>query len=243
MISTILFDLDGTLLDSDMTVFIPPYFRALAVKLSPLVPREPLLNTLLASTRLVMQSKGMRQQTNHDVFWADFLARLGHSYKDLQLLIDAFYREDFDRLMHFTAPKPEARALVQAAFDLGYTVVIATQPVFPLVAIEHRLVWADVRDFPYALITSYDNMHTTKPDPAYYLEICQMIGRQPAECLMVGNDPDADIRPSAAAGMHTFWLADQGQKSIPDLPAEHMGTLSDVQRLIEGWAKNRAPAP
>jgi HAD superfamily hydrolase (TIGR01549 family) len=242
MISALLFDLDGTLLDSDMDVFIPPYFRALAVKLSSVVPREPLLNALLASTQMVMRSKGVRQQTNHDVFWSDFLARLGRSYKDLQLLIDAFYRDDFDRLMHFTAAKPEARPCVQAAFDLGYTVVVATQPVFPLVAIEHRLEWGDVRDFPYALITSYDNMHTTKPDPAYYREICQMIGHQPQNCLMIGNDPDADVRASAAAGMHTFWLADQGQTPIPGLPAEYTGTLNDVQSLIQALAATRPPA-
>ena len=233
MITTILFDLDGTLLDSDMGIFIPLYFRALAAKLSPIVPREPLLNTLLASTRLVMQSKGIRVQTNHDVFWADFLARLGHSYKDLQLLIDAFYRDDFDRLKNFTATKPQARPLVQAVFAAGYTVAIATQPVFPIVAIAHRLGWANVSDFPYALITSYENMHTTKPDPAYYQEICQMIGRQPADCLMVGNDPEADIRPAATLGMHTFWVCDQGQPPISGMPAHHIGTLTDLVDMIE----------
>jgi HAD superfamily hydrolase (TIGR01549 family) len=239
MITAILFDLDGTLLDSDMDVFIPPYFRALAAKLSHIVPRDTLLDALLASTRAMMKSRGGRPQTNCEVFWADFLPRLGRTYKDIDLLIDAFYREDFDHLEHFTACKPAARPLVQTAFDAGYTVVIATQPVFPLAAIEHRLMWAQVEDFPYALITCYENMHTTKPDPAYYLEICRMIGHEPAQCLMVGNDPEADIRPSAAAGMRTFWLCDLEQparRRIPNLPAHDTGTLADVQRLIESGA-------
>lgn len=234
MITAILFDLDGTLLDSDMDVFIPPYFRALAAKLSSVVPREALLDALLASTRVILQSRGRRKETNGEVFWADFLARLGAADKDLNLLIDGFYRDDFDRLAIFTASKPAARPCVQAAFSHGYTVVIATQPVFPLTAIEHRLMWAEVEDFPYALITSYENMHTTKPDPAYYREICEMIGHAPENCLMVGNDPKADIRPAAAAGMRTFWLCDLGQRRIRDLPADYSGTLSDVQALIEG---------
>lgn len=233
MITAILFDLDGTLLDSDMDVFIPPYFRALAAKLSNVVPRETLLDALLQSTRAILQSRGRRAQTNCEVFWADFLPRLGRTYKDLHLLIDAFYRDDFDRLSIFTASKPAARPCVQAAFSHSYTVAIATQPVFPLAAIEHRLMWAEVEDFPYALITCYENMHTAKPDPEYYLEICEMIGHQPAQCLMVGNDPKADIKPAAAAGMSTFWLCDLGQRRMRDLPATYTGTLGDVQDLIE----------
>lgn len=219
-----------------MDVFIPPYFRALAAKLSDVVPRETLLDALLASTRAILQTRGKRAQTNSEVFWNDFLPRLGRVDKDLDLLIEAFYRDDFDRLAIFTASKPAARPAVQAAFDHGYTVVIATQPVFPRTAIEHRLMWAEVDDFPYALITSYENMHTAKPDPAYYLEICEMIGHDPTSCLMVGNDPKADIQPAAAVGMKTFWLCDLGQKRIRDLPATYTGALPDVQRLIESGA-------
>jgi FMN phosphatase YigB (HAD superfamily) len=124
---------------------------------------------------------------------------------------------------------------MEAAFAAGYTVAIATQPVFPLVAIQQRLEWAGVADFPYALITSYEIMHTTKPHPAFYRDVCAMIGHRPEDCLMVGNDPDSDIRPAAAAGLHTFWLADEGQPPIADLPAEHSGALRDVHRLILSW--------
>lgn len=235
MLTAVLFDLDGTLLDSDMDVFMPHYFRALAAKLAPIAAPQRLIDALLASTRTMMQRTD-RAVTNEQAFWVDFERLLGVARPVLTPLLDEFYRQDFPRLQRYTAPKPDARPLVSAAFAAGLTVVIATQPLFPLAAIRHRLAWANVQDFPFALVTSYENMHSVKPDPAYYAEICRRIGHAPAACLMVGNDPDADIRPAATAGLHTFWLADQGQLPIADLPAGHTGTLGDALRLLQRGA-------
>jgi FMN phosphatase YigB (HAD superfamily) len=232
MISALLFDLDGTLLDSDMEIFMPHYMRALAAKLAHVIAPDTLSNALIASTRLMM-SRSDHTQTNKDAFWADFLARVNRTYDELGPLLDEFYLQDFPGLQRHTAMKPAARAVIQAAFDLSFTVVIATQPVFPLAAIKHRLQWAGVGDLPYALITSYENMHSTKPAPAYYGEICALIGHAPKQCMMIGNDPDADIRPAARAGLHTFWLSDQGQAAIPGLPADYSGSLPDLLSLIK----------
>jgi FMN phosphatase YigB (HAD superfamily) len=233
MITAILFDLDGTLLENDMDVFMPPYFRSLAARVAPLVAPDAFLNALMASTRAMMRPHSA-EQTNEEVFWAAFIPRVGRSAAELRPVLDAFYGDDFARLKLYTVCKPAARTLVQAAFSANQAVAIATQPVFPLAAVQHRLDWAGVADFPYALITTYENMHTSKPDPAYYREICERIGHQPETCLMAGNDPDADIRPAAAAGLHTFWVTEKGEQPIPGLPAEHSGTLAALQRLIEG---------
>jgi FMN phosphatase YigB (HAD superfamily) len=90
-------------------------------------------------------------------------------------------------------------------------VVIATQPVFPLVAIRQRMDWARVGDFPYQLITSYENMHSCKPMTEYYLEIASIIGCPPNECVMVGNDPAQDISPAQDAGMATYLVTTSGK--------------------------------
>jgi FMN phosphatase YigB (HAD superfamily) len=235
MITTLLLDLDGTLLDSDMDVFMPHYFRALAKKLAHMISAEKFTNALLASMQLVMRRKD-HSLTNKEAFWTDFLPRTGHAYDELAPVLDEFYEQDFPKLRRYTAPRPAARPVVQAAFDAGLTVAIATQPVFPLAAIRHRLDWAGVAGFPYALITSYERMHSTKPDPAYYREICEFIARPVGQCMMIGNDPDADIRPAALAGLQTYWLPGQGQPALPGLPADHTGSLESVLLLIKSAA-------
>jgi len=100
--------------------------------------------------------------------------------------------------------------------------------------VEHRLEWAGVLDFPYALITTYENMHNCKPSPRYYLEIAEKIARKPEECIMVGNDAEADIAPAAKAGMRTFYLA-CGDADNETVIADYRGTLQDFGRLLQSW--------
>ena len=169
MPAAILFDLDGTLLDNDMDRFMPAYLAALSRRLAPVVPSDTLISALLAATRCMMKPHDT-SQTNEEVFWADFLPRLARRRDELAPLLEEFYRVDFAALRSVTTPMPGAHTAVSAAFAAGLTVGIATQPVFPLTAIEQRLQWAGVDGLPYAIVTSFETMHTTKPDPSYYRE-------------------------------------------------------------------------
>ena len=57
------------------------------------------------------------------------------------------------------------------AFASGYQVVIATAPLFPLLAIQERLRWAEIDECPFTLITSMETSHFAKPHPEYLAEI------------------------------------------------------------------------
>ena len=75
-------------------------------------------------------------------------------------------------------------------------------------------------------------MHASKPHAAYYREIAGMIGCDPQECLMVGNEIKNDILPARRAGMKTFWVTKAG--SIPtDVPADWHGTLNEFGAMLE----------
>jgi FMN phosphatase YigB (HAD superfamily) len=224
LLRALLFDLDDTLLETTTEVFIPAYIKALAEKLALRVSPDRLADQLVASTRLMVRPLHP-QRTNQQVFDDDFYPRLGLSREDLAPLVQDFYARDHPRLRVLTRPRPQARQVVEQAFRLTDAVVIATQPVFPLVAIRQRLEWAAVADFPYRLITCSENMHTCKPDPSYYLEIAAFLGAQPQECLMVGNDPGHDIRPAAAAGLKTWWITGVGPA---DVLSDHRGSLADL---------------
>ena len=208
MIHAVLLDLDDTLLANDMRRFLPPYFYALGQRMARFVAPDRLVEMLLASTRVMMSNQDPTI-TNQQAFDADFFPCLGHPESEIRPLIHSFYEEDFPKLKQYTAPRPEARPMVQALFDRGYAVAIATNPMFPRRAIEHRLEWAGVLDFPFQLVTSYENSHFCKPNPRYYQEILDKLGCRPQEAIMVGDDLGNDIEPALQVGLHAFWITNE----------------------------------
>lgn len=200
-----------------------------------LVPPPRLVAALQRATGVVLADHD-RSRTNADVFWEAFDPLIGIPRSTIEPITLQFYEERFNDLARFAAPRAAARPVVQAAFDQGYRVVIATNPLFPRRAIEHRLAWANVpvTEFPYDLVTTYENMHTTKPQPAYYNEILTRLGLTPAECLMVGDDPLRDVAPAQAIGMPVFWVNDPPVSGPPPgVPPTYAGRLDDVRRLLE----------
>jgi len=216
-VKAILFDLDDTLLVNSMDAFAPAYFQALARYLAHLIPPERLIAELLRGAQ-AMEANNGSGLTNEQVFDAVFYPALGYEKATLHPLLERFYAEEFPKLQTMTRPIPEARPLVEWAFAHGLQVVIATNSLFPRTAIEQRLAWAGVpaSEFAYALVTSYEVMHATKANPAYYREIVERLGRQPDECLMVGDDWRLDMFPAAVIGIPIYWITQSTEPpSIP----------------------------
>ncbi len=210
----ILFDLDDTLLHNPMFTFLPAYFQALLEHVVPLVDAERFLQVMMEAIAQMDANDGRRRMTNAEVFAAHFFPALGHAPEELIPVFERFYAESFPRLRSLTRPVPEARPLMEWVFGLGVPVVIATNPVFPLTAIEQRLDWANIptTEFDYALVTAYDNMHATKSHPAYYREVASFLGLPPEECLMAGNEWEMDITSATRAGISAYWI------TAPDTP-------------------------
>ncbi|MFY9427695.1 MAG: HAD family hydrolase [bacterium] len=229
----LLFDLDGTLLDLDMETFLPAYFQALTRRFGQLVDPQQFVDHLVASTAVMMASKDP-EKTNEEVFMADFIPRLGLSREVLLPLLDDFYRNDFPALAGEARRKPLAREIIQYAFARGFAVVIATNPVFPKMAISHRLRWAGVEDFPYKLITTYEIMHFCKPHREYYAEILDRLGLKAEECLMIGNDAQEDLS-AREVGIKTFLLQDHLINRTEECPqTDYRGYMEDLYEFIKG---------
>jgi DNA helicase-2/ATP-dependent DNA helicase PcrA len=77
--------------------------------------------------------------------------------------IDEFYETIFPTLSPLSSKYNKSRELIEIAKTKGYQLVLATNPVFPRRAIEHRLQWAGLASHDFDLITSYENMHFCKP--------------------------------------------------------------------------------
>lgn len=232
----ILFDLDGTLLEHDMrNEFIPRYFALLTAHMAEWIPPQKLAAGVMQASDAVTANDGSR--TNADAFAAVFYPLVGYSREEIEPHFMDFYTRVFPTLHRYVKSKPEARLAVQTAFDLGYDVVIATNPHFPAIATQHRLAWAGVEDFPYRKVTSYENSHFAKPSLGYYQEIITEVGCKPEEALMIGDE--AMDMVAARLGCRTFLVPSAATKMAEiDPPPTYQGTLADVITLLHTMQTN-----
>lgn len=237
MIDAILLDLDNTLLGNSMRTFIPRYFALLGRYAQKYMDEEAFIQMLLASTDATVRNTDTAV-SNQQAFWQDFEERSGLDAAELEAYFDNFYRSDFHQLQQVTQRLPAAVDLVRACFAQDLKVVVATNPLFPRPAIEARLAWAGVpvTDYDYALVTTYETMHATKPHEAYYREILDKIDVRPERALMVGDDWENDVVPAAAVGLATYWIQPSGSAAPdPTLPTA-CGSLEELHDKIQsGW--------
>ncbi|MBD3853240.1 MAG: HAD family hydrolase [Acidobacteria bacterium] len=228
-LKALLLDLDDTLLGNPMKTFIPAYFRALTEFVTEIQPPERLIEQLLIATRKMDGGDGTGA-SNGEIFAEAFFPGLGVPREDLEPVFERFYAEAFPMLRPLTALRPAAPKIVEWAGQRGLQVVIATNPVFPRTAIEQRMEWAavGVDRFEYAHVTSYENSHATKAQPAYYREILAVLGRGPEECLMVGDNWSWDMVNAADVGIPGYWIAEPSSPppSAGSMPAGQ-GSLDD----------------
>ncbi|RLC89866.1 MAG: HAD family hydrolase [Chloroflexi bacterium] len=234
MLKAILFDLDDTLLGNPMESFMPAYFQGISSYAAHLIPPERLLPELMRSSRVMMSNDGSGP-TNEEVFAAAFYPALGYERAELEPVFERFYADEFPKLQSLTQRRPEARDLVEWAFERGLQVVIATNPLFPRTAIEQRLDWAGVpvTEFDYDLVTTYEYLHATKDHPAYYREVLAHLGRQPDECLMVGDNWEWDVATPASLGIPAYWIAELDEEPpADDVSPVGQGMLADLWEWI-----------
>ncbi len=231
----LLLDLDGTLLDNEIVPFVAVYTKALAKHLASYVEPGRLVQSLLAATQS-MRRQQRPDATLQDTFDTAFYPALGLEKDKVQGAIDQFYAEVFPTLQTFTHIRPEAAQLVERAFERGYLVGIATDPLFPRTAILQRLAWAGLspENYPFALIPSYETFHFAKPNPAYFAEFLSLIGWPEGSVVMVGNDLDADIAGACEMGIKSFYIHSGPASSIagPYAPSAG-GTLTEVLPWLE----------
>jgi len=146
MTLTLLLDLDDTLLDTNMGAFIPAYFQALSKHLAQYVQPEKMLPALMQGTQLMLASDDPAR-TLQEVFEAYFYPKLGIPKEQLNPVLEKFYDEVFPSIGAVTTKREGAVELVDWAFARGYRVAVATDPLFPLKAVHHRIRWGRTRSW------------------------------------------------------------------------------------------------
>ena len=205
MIKAVIFDMDGTLLDTERVYHVAWYATRDALGL----PHDRFERALKACT-------GRN--------YADACALFGEHLGDI-LSFEEFVKA---RTPHYDAEiarrggipkKPGAEALFAYLKQNGYPIALATSTRREKV-LEHlaEAGWADVFD----VIISGDMVENGKPDPEVYLKAAAALGVAPDECMGV-EDSFVGVRAVHGAGMFTVMVPDMFE------PTPEIAALIDVK--------------
>lgn len=238
-ITTVLFDLDGTLLPMDQDLFIKSYFQKLASKMAPRgYEPEKLIKTVWGGTAAMVSNDGA--SSNEEVFWNFFCSVYGPQAREDIPVFQEFYEKEFQEARHVCGFQPAARQVLQLCHALGLTAILATNPLFPAIATESRMRWAGVSPSDFSYYTTYENSRHCKPNPEYYRDIIKHCGLNPGTCLMVGNDVTEDM-VCADLGMHVFLLTDcLINKNGQDIRRYPQGSFDRLTQYIKELAGTEA---
>ncbi len=234
-VSTVFFDLDGTLLPLDEKQFMVEYLarftqRCITEQLDPGRAQEALMAGVMS-----MQGEGGRD-SNMERFWRTFFSHLSLPYdQELISSFTRFYNEEFREIRHLIEPTPLSAEIVSMLKAKGYDLILATAPMFPRAGTLERMSWIGLEETDFSLITTYEDYSYTKPHVGYYQELFDKTGVQPEEVLMIGNNvrEDGAIRD---LGSSCLFITDHLiNPDDTDLSSESCLTLRELHALCASF--------
>ena len=231
-ITTVLFDLDGTLLPMDQDEFVKAYFGLLTKTLaSKGYEPDAFLKALWAGTKAMMTNPG--EKTNEEHFWAVFGGLMGPNRQADEAAFLSFYQNEFQQVRAACGCNPKAAQTIALVKSKGLRTALATNPLFPRIATQSRTHWAGLNIDDFELYTTYEDYSHCKPDPRYYQAVLEKLGVTAEECLMVGNDAEEDTA-AGKLGMQVFLLTDclLNRKGV-DIEQYPHGGFEELMAFIE----------
>ena len=195
--TTVLFDLDGTLIGMKQDEFIRLYFIAILDKLSGLgYDRGAMYTALETAIRATKRNDGT--VTNEVRFWQTFEDAFGGASNELKNALVSFYSNEFLTVLEGSCtPYPRANEILDCVRRKGLRLILATNPLFPAVATHARIRLGGMSPDYFEYITAYENSSACKPNPEYFRELLSKLGISAEECVMIGNDTRDDFSAHA----------------------------------------------
>ena len=252
-ISTLLFDLDNTLIMFDEQAFIPVYGKHIHSYFTEEIPSyEEFMKIFLQSTHKMLQ-KEPTGFTNLEKFAANFAPKVNLTNEEIIKRFIHFYENGYDNLKEIITAAPKAKELIHFLnTSKHFDIVAATNPLFPAVATEKRLEWGGISstDIAWLEITSAENYSYAKPYLEYYEELLKNINKTPSECLMIGDDKVNDMA-AGQLGIKTFLIKSDKKVSTKiiktdlddkdnNFPIDDSGTLEELYAKLQEYITTKS---
>ncbi|MCK5740185.1 HAD family hydrolase [bacterium] len=245
MIEAVFFDIDNTLILFEESELFGNYMQALSSHFSAIMPPDIFLKKTITSSQNLLKNRG--QKPNMDFFLDYFCQDITVSREKTWQIFENYYQTEYDNLRTLVKITPAVRQTLQLLANDGQKLVLASNPMFPELVQRMRANWAGLENVKFDFVSSIENASFCKPQPEYYLEICQKINIAPENALMVGDDPINDLA-AADSGLKTFLTTDSKTGVNAELSLSHelrsginathytptaSGRLSEVPAFIE----------
>jgi phosphoglycolate phosphatase len=206
---TIVFDLDGTLIDTAPDL-IDTLNIVLAQEGLPAIPYATARNMIGGGAKVLIERA---------------LAAEGRAANEIDRLYKAFIAHYAAHIADRSRPFPKLEATLEGLTAAGYRLAVCT----------NKLEWLSVRLLQtlkltqhFAAICGRDTFEVQKPDPEIFRRTVLRAGGEPARAIMVG-DSKTDIRTARAAKVPVV-AVDFGYTEVP------IETL-DPDRIISSFAE------
>lgn len=188
----IFFDLDGTLLPMELEEFMQRYMNSIGEFVAANGMDIELFRKGLGAGTKAMGIDDS-EKSNAEVFWDAFFGIVPEDRCAWIPLFEDFYENHFGLIGKDINPTPYAAQSIETLKEKGYPLILATMPMFPIRAVEHRCSWAGVDPKVFERITNFENSTTVKPKLEYFAENLKAVNLQAEEVLMVGNNTLEDL--------------------------------------------------
>lgn len=203
-VQAVFFDLDGTLVDVDMELFVAGYLRLLTERMRDRAEPAQAARVLHRAVA-AMFANSDADKTLEQILYDVLQVELSMSAEEYQASLEQFCRQDLDALRPLVTGHPLSSRLVDISLERGWKVVLATNPIFPRVVVDARLDWGALDRNAFHHVTAYETSRFCKPNPAFFEELLEKMEVPAEACLMVGNDVLHDLSASQV-GIRTCLL-------------------------------------
>ena len=215
---TVIFDIDGTLLNTEI-LYMEGWRRAGAEFGFP-VTEEALLQTRAVNAAVAKEV--FRRLISPDFPYEQIRSR---RVEISEQIIESLSPEQLRM--------PYAEILLPALRRDGFSVAAASST--HLEKTNAHLTHAGLLSF-FSAVVGGDMVTRGKPEPDIFLKAAALVGADPSECIVVGDTP-ADVFAAHAAGMKMILIPDQvpANEKTASLSWRILSSLAEVPAVIEEW--------
>jgi pyrophosphatase PpaX len=209
----VLFDLDGTLIDSERLI-LASYRHAMLEHLGRVPPEDAWRATI--GQPLVVQ-----------------MAMFAKSEDDVEAMIHTYVTHNLANHDRYVQPFPGVRDTVDAVRESGRVLGIVTSK--KRKATRMGLARCELPEAWFEAVVTADDVQRYKPDPEPVLEALRRVGADPDEALFVG-DSTHDMKSGRVAGVTTaavLWGPYTREQLEPTQPDAWLRAPRDLLELLD----------